>query len=250
MDKQLKTGRSDRILRFLKVWNRIPFVTRITDMFYGVKPSEQKVSCAGMTFDHPLGIAGGIDTTGEFCNIAASYGAGFVEIGPLDDIMAAINNLRSNPSPVPVLAVIPDSDAEKTFALLYDFVDAVVADINESEFDSDSMEMILQLRLYNDEYKPVFFRIPPGMTEEKLDEVMDYALSRGVDGIMAPGEKLEKVAEMALEHMDIICYGHFEDASAVAAALKGGAKAVAITDKPGEMKPSFIKKVIKNIYTK
>lgn len=245
----MKPDKIDRILSRLRILNRIPGINCLIDLFYGVKPSAEKIACAGMTFDYPVGVAGGIDASGEFCGIAASSGASFVEIGPVEDVDATIDNLRRNPSPIPVLAVLPGKEDERVFALLYDFVDAVVFDITETEVDCDSFERILQMRIYNDEYKPVFFRIPPylNMPEEKIDEVMDYALGSGVDGIMVPRKMLGKVVGMALGHLDIICCGHFDSASEVVETLKAGAKAVAITDRPGEIQRSFIKNVIKNI---
>jgi len=244
---KLSYNRTDHILKVLKVVNRIPSVPWITETFYGVKPSENKVNCAGINMDYPVGLAAGIDRTGEFCNIAASYGVSFVEIGPVYDIPETIEILRKNKPRIPVLADLSGRDDEKSFSLLYDFVSAVVLNIPNLVFEAAPVDRILQLRQYNDEYRPVLFRVNADISKEKLDVVMDYALSSGIDGILAPVTMLEKVVEMAMGHMDIICYGIFEKASDVKDALDKGAAAVAVSNKPGAYGPSFIKNIIKNL---
>lgn len=247
---KLSYNKSDSILKVLRVVNRIPLITWLTETLYKAKTIPDKVNCAGVTFEHPVGLSSGIDRTGEFCNIAASYGVSFVEIGPLYDVRAAIANLRTNPPVIPVLANLSGKDDLRSFSLIYDFVDAVVLNIPVLGFEAGPIDRILQMRQYNDQYRPVLFRIVPEISAEKLDKVIDYALGSGIDGLMVPSSMLEKVVPMARGHMEIICYGMFENASDVEAALSSGAAAVAITNRPGTYGPSFIKRLLKGLVKK
>lgn len=244
---KLSYNKSDHILRMLRAINRIPGITWMTEALYGVKPSGEKINCAGVNMAHPVGLASGLDRNGEFCNIAASYGVSFVEIGPLYDVRAAIANLRANPSRIPVLANLSGKEDERSFSLINDFVDAIVLNIPPLMFDPAPVDRILQLRQFNDDYRPIIFRVNADINDEKLEKVVDYALSSGIDGFMVPVVMLDKMIGMLKGHLDIICYGLFENAAAVSDALKSGAAAVAISNKPGMYGPSFIKKILKNL---
>ena len=87
-------------------------------------------------------------------------------------------------------------DYEKSFAILYDFVDFVVLnvscpnvkDLTELQ-DIDSLAEIFEhintVRRFNDDPKPVLLKVSPDIPLEQLDEIIDLALISGIDGLVA-----------------------------------------------------------------
>ena len=87
-------------------------------------------------------------------------------------------------------------DYESSFALLYDFVDMFVVNIScpnvvgltalqDMNFLSDIIDRLLSLRMYYDEYRPILLKVSPDLSHEQLDEIIDYSLRSGIDGIVA-----------------------------------------------------------------
>lgn len=87
-------------------------------------------------------------------------------------------------------------DYETSFALLYDFVDMFVINIScpnvvgltslqDINFLSDIIDRLLDLRMYYDEYRPILLKVSPDLSHEQLDEIIDYSLRSGIDGIVA-----------------------------------------------------------------
>ena len=93
-------------------------------------------------------------------------------------------------------------DFENAFALLYDFVDMIVinpycngTEEPEGESGADGadglaelpevIDRILTMRLYYDTNKPVLVRLTPEITRAQTDEIIEYCLSGGIDGIVA-----------------------------------------------------------------
>lgn len=87
-------------------------------------------------------------------------------------------------------------DYESAFALLYDFVDMFVVNIScpnvvgltalqNMDFLSDIIDRLLSLRMYYDEYRPILLKVSPDLSHAQLDEIIDYSLRSGIDGIVA-----------------------------------------------------------------
>ena len=87
-------------------------------------------------------------------------------------------------------------DYESSFALLYDFVDMFViniscpnvsglSDLQDVSFLSDIVDKLLELRMYFDDYRPILIKVSPDISHQQLDEIIDYCLMSGVDGIVA-----------------------------------------------------------------
>lgn len=87
-------------------------------------------------------------------------------------------------------------DYETAFALLYDFVDMFVVNIScpnvvgltalqDITFLSDIVDKLLSLRMYYDEYRPILLKVSPDLSHQQLDEIIDYCLRSGIDGIVA-----------------------------------------------------------------
>lgn len=87
-------------------------------------------------------------------------------------------------------------DYETAFALLYDFVDMFVVNIScpnvvgltalqDISFLSEIVDKLLSLRMYYDNYRPILLKVSPDLSREQLDEIIDYSLRSGIDGIVA-----------------------------------------------------------------
>ncbi|MBE6230748.1 MAG: quinone-dependent dihydroorotate dehydrogenase [Bacteroidales bacterium] len=87
-------------------------------------------------------------------------------------------------------------DYETSFALLYDFVDMFVVNVScpnvvgltslqDISFLSEIVDRLLDLRMYYDIYKPVLLKLSPDLSHQHLDEIIDYSLRSGIDGIVA-----------------------------------------------------------------
>lgn len=87
-------------------------------------------------------------------------------------------------------------DYEKAFGLLYDFVDMFVVNIScpnvvgltalqDITFLSEIVDKLLDLRMYYDNYRPILLKVSPDLSHQQLDEIIDYCLRSGIDGIVA-----------------------------------------------------------------
>lgn len=87
-------------------------------------------------------------------------------------------------------------DYETAFGLLYDFVDMFVVNIScpnvvgltalqDISFLSEIVDKLLALRMYYDEYRPILLKVSPDLSHQQLDEIIDYSLRSGIDGIVA-----------------------------------------------------------------
>ena len=87
-------------------------------------------------------------------------------------------------------------DYESAFALLYDFVDMFVVNVScpnvvgltslqDISFLSEIVDRLLNLRMYYDTYRPILLKVSPDLSKEQLDDIVDYCLRSGIDGIVA-----------------------------------------------------------------
>ena len=87
-------------------------------------------------------------------------------------------------------------DYESAFALLYDFVDMFVVNVScpnvvgltslqDISFLSEIVDRLLNLRMYYDNYSPILLKVSPDLSKEQLDDIVDYCLRSGIDGIVA-----------------------------------------------------------------
>ena len=87
-------------------------------------------------------------------------------------------------------------DYEKGFGLLYDFVDMFVVNVScpnvvgltalqDISFLGEIVDKLLDLRMYYDTYKPILLKVSPDLSHQQLDEIIDYCLRSGIDGIVA-----------------------------------------------------------------
>ena len=121
-------------------------------------------------------------------------------------VTQAIRNINSNHPRVIIAGnIAPNSssqgeqvteDYKTAFSLLYDFVDMFVINIScpnvvgltslqEVSSLSDIMDNLLNMRIGFDTYKPILLKLSPDLTHSQIDEILDYALVSGIDGIVA-----------------------------------------------------------------
>lgn len=87
-------------------------------------------------------------------------------------------------------------DYETSFGLLYDFVDMFVVNVScpnvvgltslqDITFLSEIVDRLLDQRMLYDVYKPILLKVSPDLSHEQLDDIIDYSLRSGIDGIVA-----------------------------------------------------------------
>lgn len=122
-------------------------------------------------------------------------------------VLHAIQQLRENRPEVIIAANIaknttsddPDQisrDYDYAFSMLYEFVDFFVINVScpnvegltslqDISYLSDIMDVVLDKRMNMDHFKPILIKISPDLPHTQVDEIVDYALRSGVDGIIA-----------------------------------------------------------------
>ena len=213
------------IMSTLTFMRYVPFARSIMRSMYKKESPQLAREVFGLNFPNPVGLAGGFDKNGEHYNDLANFGFGFVEIGSLTPkpqdgnpkprcfrvpqdraIINAVEHLRKDRPEVIVAANISKNttsinedaakDYETSFALMYDFVDMFVVNVScpnvvgltalqDISFLSDIVDRLLDLRRYYDVYRPILLKVSPDLSTEQLDDIIDYCLRSGIDGIVA-----------------------------------------------------------------
>lgn len=240
-------GSASFLLRTIQAFRKIPLVKSLIRMRYCVREPALEKEVFGIPFSAPVGVAAGLDRSGELVDLFADFGFSFIEVGsltprpqsgepkprvfrlskdkallsrtghPNKGVKHAISVLsrRSeglHPSaglPVRVgVNIAPQSgtvaeeqiigDYRTAFALSYDFADFFIVNLassidpdgglqSDTELFTDVMDEILEMRLYYDIHKPILVKVSSDLTVDLLDEILDYAMMAGVDGIVAGG---------------------------------------------------------------
>ncbi|MCF0176557.1 MAG: quinone-dependent dihydroorotate dehydrogenase [Bacteroidales bacterium] len=117
----------------------------------------------------------------------------------------AIENLRKNKPGIIVAANISKNhnslndecsrDYETAFSYLYDYVDMFVVniscpnvegltDLQDISFLSEIIDRLIDNRAYHDESKPILVKLSPDLCLEQIDEILNYLVLAGVDGVV------------------------------------------------------------------
>ncbi len=224
------------IFQALGIFGKIPFFRSIIRLIYKKESPTLHRTLWGIDFPNPVGVAGGLDKNCERYNELSDFGFGFVEVGsitplpqdgnptprvfrvpqdralinrmgiPNKGVLNAIAEFKKNRPEVIIAANIAKNtvtqendtakDYEKTFSLLYDFVDMFVVNIScpnvvgltnlqDVSYLSDILDGILDKRMGMDVCKPVLIKLSPDLVHEQINEVLEYAMRSGIDGIVA-----------------------------------------------------------------
>jgi len=87
-------------------------------------------------------------------------------------------------------------DFLESFSLLYDFVDIFVVNISNPSKNNvlliqdrtslgETIDPLLDCRLAYEHYKPILLKISPDIPMNLLDEMLDYCMISGIDGVVA-----------------------------------------------------------------
>ncbi len=220
----------------LKFISYIPFSDHIMRLIFNYNNPKLEREVFGVKFKNPVGLAAGFDKNGDCYNHLANLGFSFIEIGSLTPNAqsgnpkprcfrlpkdkAIINRMGINNNGVKYAveyikkhkpncviggnlsknSTVSNEDApkdyEKSFAILYDFVDYFVLNVscpNVKNLDklqdisslSEIIDRLLTLRRYSDDYRPILLKISPDIPVKQLDEIIDLVLVSGLDGVIA-----------------------------------------------------------------
>lgn len=158
------------VMRTMSILKYIPFSGLILKWLYSYKHPSLEKEVFGIKFNNPIGFAAGFDKNGEYYNVLANMGFGFVEIGSVtpekqegnpkprlfrlikdkalinrmginnNGVKFTVNQLQKDKPKIVVGGNISKAkttanqdagkDLEKCFSLLYDFVDYFVINIS------------------------------------------------------------------------------------------------------------------------
>lgn len=237
----------------LRILDRTAVVRTLLGCFTRTR-NTKPLEVAGLSFATPLGTAQGCDTNALVYNTLASFGASFVIVGPTElkpfdrssGVRALIENLKERRTKAVIGGAVnccrtehntDSKNVETTFAMLYDFVDFVVlcpeADKETSTIDesfTDIADNILSLRLFYDQYKPLFLHIPSNIPVFQTEDLLLYCLSSGIDGVMVDKQLVTLVKEKSESRLTIMATVDSQiDTASVNETLVNGASLIAFT---------------------
>lgn len=237
---------ANKNIPFLRLLKYAPFLLPLLRLLYKRNTPLLKVERMGLTFQGPVGVAAGVDRRGEYTDIISCYSPSFVEIGPLRDVMFAIQNLQKRKEDIIVLANLSNNkDIERSFSLIYDFVDGIVINVSLNSTVSKIIDHLLELRRYNDAYKPIIFKLFPDLTQDTIEELADYMLRSGIDGVMVNAAFVDQIREKTLGLLPIIAIAEVSAPERAAQMLDTGADLIAVTNSPLHYGPKYIYKILK-----
>ena len=230
-------------LRLLKL---APFLRPLVQAFYKRTSPVLKTELMGLSFTSPIGVAAGVDKRGEFTDVIACYSPSFIEVGPLREVMSTIKHLQNRSEDIRILGNLSNTkNIVRSFSLIYDFVDAIVLNVSLNTTVSQVIEHLLELRRYNDTYKPIIFKLNPDLTSEVLDELADYMLSSGIDAVMVDAASVPNIREKTHGLMPVIAHAVISSPERAAQLLDTGADLIAVSNSPFHYGPALIKRINK-----
>ncbi|MBR5019452.1 MAG: hypothetical protein IKX53_07455 [Bacteroidales bacterium] len=231
---------------FLRVLKHARFLHPLVRFIYHRSSPGLEKQLMGLTFAHPIGVAAGVDKRGEFTDAMSCYSPAFIEVGPLRDCRFAIEHLQKRTSPAVVLANLSNTvDLVRSFTLIYDFVDGIVLNVSMNSTVSKVIDHLLELRRYNDKYKPILFKINSDLPMDQLEDVAHYMLGSGIDGVMVGAEFVDRVRDKTQGLLPVIAMGEISTPERAAQLLDTGADLIAVTNSPFHYGPRLINRIVK-----
>jgi len=88
------------------------------------------------------------------------------------------------------------ADYERCFSLIYDQIDyfavnvscpnvANLTQLQDKDMLGQIIDRLINVRHFHDEYKPILLKLSPDLDYQQIDEIIDIACSKGIDGIIA-----------------------------------------------------------------
>lgn len=231
---------------FLRLLKYARFLHPLVRFFYHRKTTGQQKLLMGIQFAHPVGVSAGVDKRGEFTDAISCFSPAFIEIGPLRDVRYSIHHLQNRTADTVILGNLSNStDLVESFTLIYDFVDGIILNVSQGSSVAKVIDHLLELRRYNDTYKPIIFKLFPDLTSEDLDKVFSYALGSGIDGMMVGAEFVDKIREKTLGLIPVIATAEIAAPERAAQILDTGADLLAVTNSPFHYGPRLVYRIVK-----
>ena len=213
-----------------------------------------KRSFFGLEFKNPVGVASGVDTSGRYFDEFSRLGASFVEIGPISltrengtPVREIIENIRANAAGNRAITAAdicksngtPQSkvadEIDRIYTLLYDFVDMAIIDLKgiRREYYPEIIDRVTTIRRFNDEHRPILFKLSPEMSQDEMDDAIHLILSYGLDGIVINGHAhltgtLQHVAAQSHNLLPIIVSGGIGSVAVAKELLENGASMISV----------------------
>jgi len=152
-----------------------------------------KIEFSGVILEGGIGVFENASASKSY-RITAPVPAFVTLTPPRDGIIEWVSQLQ-NIRRETTLAVNLRRDIQRTFALLYDFVDFLIVDTISDDGTAEVpditvlLDELLSLRLCYERYTPVLLRITDGLTPDEISPLLDYCRLSGIDGLVVHGEK-------------------------------------------------------------
>lgn len=238
---------SKRALRYFEFIEMIPLGRTLSRWVHNNRPLGLQREVFGLPFYNPVGLGAGLDIHGELYNDLNNLGFSFVEIGPMgaDGVRRAVRHIQEDPQN-DILGCCINRDFLTAFTLAYDFCDFFVIDLTD-QTGTDILDPLLDARLAEDVYKPVVLKLPKEISATEINEILDFSLMSGIDGIEA--RNIEQVRQIASygggNRLPIIANTHIESPQQAAEALDAGASLVEIRTGLVRQGPKFVAGMLK-----
>lgn len=233
-------------LRYFELIERIPGGRLISRWIHNNRPTGLQREVFGIDFYNPIGLGAGLDIYGELYNDLNNLGFSFVEIGPMnaDGIRRAIRRIQKDPQN-DILAACINEEYLTAFTLAYDFCDFFVIDISSNP-NTDILDPLLDARLAEEVYKPIVVKLPPVLPSSETEDLMDYCLMNGIDGIETRSlEQIRHIVEYTSGRIPIISNHAIETPEQAAEALEAGASLIEVRDGLVRQGPNFVSNIQK-----
>ena len=239
-------------LRYFEFIEKIPGGRLISRWIHGNRPVGLQREVFGLPFYNPVGLGAGLDVHGELYNDLNNLGFSFVEIGPMnaDGVRRAVQRIQDDPQN-DILAACIDADFQTAFTLAYDFCDFFVIDLSaEPARASEILDPLLDVRLAEETYKPVVVKLPKEISPAEIQEILDYCLMNGIDGIEARTvDQVRLVYSYCEGRLPVIANTHIESPQQAAEALDAGASLIEVRNGLVRQGPQFVGNILKYLLT-
>ena len=233
-------------LRYFEFIERVPLGRLISRWIHNNRPVGLQREVFGLAFYNPVGLGAGLDIHGELYNDLNGLGFSYVEIGPMgaEGIRRALRRVQRDPQN-DILAVCINQDYSTAFTLGYDFFDFFVIDLTGNP-NTELLDPLLDTRMAEDDYKPIIVKLPKNISASEIEEILDFSLRNGIDGIEARNiGQVRQIASYTRGYLPIIANTHIESPSQAAEALEAGASLVAVRNGLVREGPQFVAGILK-----
>lgn len=200
--------------------------------FFRPRYAEQKCELLGMKFISPVGTyIKDRDNGARHAEFLLNNAYSFVIIN-CKDISYSLNILRKLPREYNIIAHLDVKQTysyegavksmEAAFAILYDFVDAFL--ISSIDSLSDDVDSLINLRMYNDDYRPIILDVPSDLLYADLDEILHYSMLSNVDGCLFSNPRLLKYANEKCKDRLCLISSNIENCEMLIEAKNNGAE--------------------------